>query len=57
MKNDIKKYVSECEVCQSFKYEVASPIYLLQLLPIPLNIWEDLSMNFIIGLSKVKGIS
>ncbi|XP_044477547.1 uncharacterized protein LOC123204809 [Mangifera indica] len=56
MKKDIKKFVVECGVCQKVKYEAASPTGLLQPLPIPTNIWEDISMDFITGLSKIKGV-
>lgn len=55
MKNDVKKFVVECEVCQRAKYEALSSAGLLQPLPVPSKIWEDLSMDFIVGLPKAKG--
>lgn len=55
MKKDIKQFVVECDVCQRVKYEATSPSGLLQPLPIPSNIWEDLSMDFVTGLPRVKG--
>lgn len=55
MKNDVKRFVAECETCQRAKYEAMSSAGLLQPLPIPSKIWDDLSMDFIGGLPKVKG--
>lgn len=55
MKNNVKQFVAEWEVCQRAKYEATSPAGLLQPLLVPSNIWEDLSIDFIFGLSKVKG--
>lgn len=55
MKNDVKKFVAECKVCQRVKYEAMTSASLLQPLSIPSKIWEDLSIYFIVGLSKVRG--
>lgn len=52
MKADIKKYVEECGVCQPNKTVAMAPAGLLQPLPLPDRIWEDLAMNFIEGLPK-----
>src|SRR5579883_867170 len=50
MKREIAKYVAECDTCQRIKashLKVAGP---LQPLPIPSWKWEDISMDFIVGL-------
>lgn len=50
MKKAVRAYVQECEICQRNKGENISPTGLLQPLPIPNQIREDISMNFIEGL-------
>ncbi|KAA0036569.1 ty3-gypsy retrotransposon protein [Cucumis melo var. makuwa] len=55
MKNDVKRYVEQCEVCQRNKTEALSPAGLLQPLPLPNLILEDWTMDFIEGLPKAGG--
>ncbi|MCH86704.1 RNA-directed DNA polymerase (Reverse transcriptase) [Trifolium medium] len=45
MKNAIQEYVRSCDVCQRQKYLASSPGGLLQPLPVPDRIWEDVSMK------------
>jgi hypothetical protein len=52
MKQDICKFVAECEVCQRNKGETVKSPGTLQPLPIPPDIWKDISMDFITGLPK-----
>ncbi|KAD3640227.1 hypothetical protein E3N88_29450 [Mikania micrantha] len=52
-----KKFVRECDVCQRCKASSTVPGGLLQPLDIPKAIWEDLSMDFIVGLLTSKGFN
>ena len=52
MKQDIRNFVVECEVCQCNKGETVKSPGTLQPLPIPPAIWKDISMDFITGLPK-----
>ncbi|KAA0051377.1 T32E20.30 [Cucumis melo var. makuwa] len=57
MKNDIKKYVEQCDICQRNKFEATKPARVLQTLPIPEKILEDWTMNFIEGLPLAGGVN
>ena len=50
MKDDVKKFVIECSICQQAKSANIILARLLQPLPIPNQIWEDIVMDFITGL-------
>ncbi|WVZ17565.1 hypothetical protein V8G54_010547 [Vigna mungo] len=57
MKEQIHKFVQHCSICQQAKYAAVQPAGLLQPLPIPSQIWEDISMDFITGLPVSKGFT
>ena len=53
---DVKQYVKNYYVCQQTKYLTTKPVGLVQPLPILEHVWENLSMDFIIGLPMSKGV-
>jgi hypothetical protein len=54
MKWEIAKYVSECDICQRVKASHLKTVGILQPLPIPSWKWEDISMDFIVGLPNTS---
>jgi hypothetical protein len=55
MKVDVENFVKQCTVCQHAKHSLQHPMGLLQPLPIPAGVWQDLTMDFIEGLPKSDG--
>ncbi|MCH79343.1 hypothetical protein A2U01_0000091, partial [Trifolium medium] len=55
MQKCVRDFVRACDICQRQKYAATTPGGLLQPLPIPNAIWEELSIDFITGLPKSKG--
>ncbi|GAU37038.1 hypothetical protein TSUD_207440 [Trifolium subterraneum] len=55
MQKRVRDFVQACDICQRQKHANTSPGGLLQPLPIPNAIWDELSMDFITGLPKSKG--
>ena len=54
LNRDVRNYIRTRVVCQRNKPDFSSPAGLLQPLPIPNAIWEDISMDFIEGLPKSR---
>jgi transposase InsO family protein len=50
MKRDVMEYVALCDTCQRVKAEHQKPAGLLQPLKIPEWKWEEIRMDFIVGL-------
>ncbi|XP_061355879.1 uncharacterized protein LOC133300369 [Gastrolobium bilobum] len=57
MRKDIKAYVRNCQVCQQFKSPTSAPHGLLQPLPTPEGVFEDLTLDFIVGLPLSHGFT
>jgi hypothetical protein len=51
---EIPKYVSECDICQRVKASHLKTTGVLRPLTIPSWKWEDISMDFIIGLPNTS---
>ena len=52
MKQDISRYVVECDVCRRIKEEHHRPAGTLQPFPIPEWKWDKVSMDFVTGFPK-----
>jgi hypothetical protein len=50
IKHETARYMSECDTCQKVKADYMKPEGLLQPLSIPDWKWDDISMDFIVGL-------
>lgn len=55
MAKDIQNYVRNCDTCQRCKPDLAAYPGLLQPLPIPNKVWDDISLDFIEGLPHSHG--
>src|SRR5262249_18854260 len=54
MKRDIAEFVSKCLVCQQVKAEHQRPSGLMQRLEIPQWKWEEITMDFVVGLPRTQ---
>nr|KAJ0205923.1 hypothetical protein LSAT_V11C500259630 [Lactuca sativa] len=55
LKKEVTKFIKECITCQQTKYSTQQPYGLLQALPIPNQVWEEISMDFITHLPPSNG--
>jgi hypothetical protein len=54
MKKDVAAHVALCDVCQRVKAEHQRPAGLLQPLQVPEWKWEEIGMDFIVGLPRTR---
>ena len=54
MRTNIAEYVAKCDVCRRIKAEHQRPAGLLKPLDIPEWKWDDISMDFIVGLPRTQ---
>jgi hypothetical protein len=54
MKADIARFVAHCDTCQRIKAEHQKPAGLLQPLPISVWKWDEIGMDFVVGLPKTQ---
>lgn len=57
MKTAVHKFITECLICQQAKHMTTLPAGLLQPLPIPTQVWEDVTMDFITDLPLSCGFT
>ena len=55
MREDVHYYVASCIVFQTTKYNTQPPAELLQPLPISSMVWDQVTMDFIVGLPLSRG--
>jgi hypothetical protein len=55
MQKSVQEFVRACDTCQRQKYSATIPGGLIQPLPVPNAVWEELSLDFVTGLPKSKG--
>jgi hypothetical protein len=54
MNRDIAEYVALCDTCRRVKLEHQRPVELLQPLKVPKWKWEEIGMDFIVGLPRTQ---
>ena len=55
MRKDVEHYVRNCHLCRRTKASCQSPFGILKPNPVPDAPWQDLSMDFVVGLPESKG--
>jgi hypothetical protein len=53
MRRDVERFVACCSTCQKAKYRL-NPHGLYMPLPVPSIPWEDISMDFVVGLPRTR---
>ncbi|ETN72937.1 hypothetical protein NECAME_18601, partial [Necator americanus] len=54
MRKDVERYIRNCHACQRSRTSRHAPYGILRPLPIPHRAWEDISMDFVVGLPWSK---
>jgi hypothetical protein len=54
MKHEVAEYVALCDTCQRVKAEHQRPVGILQPLKVPEWKWEEIGMDFIMGLPRTQ---
>lgn len=57
MLKDIKSFIRSCTTCQQVKHVTRKSAGLLQPIPMPTGVWEDLSMDFVTHLPNSHGFT
>jgi hypothetical protein len=55
MKHDVAEYMAQCHKCQQVKAEHQRPAGTLQPLSVPEWKWDQIAMDFVVGLPKAPG--
>ena len=53
MRRDVERFVARCTTCQKAKSQL-NPHGLYLPLPVPSGPWEDISMDFVLGLPRTR---
>jgi hypothetical protein len=57
MRHVVQEFVQVCSICQRNKSEHLLPAGLLLPLPVPMDVWSDISLDFIEALPRMRGKS
>ena len=57
MQQSVISYIAQCTICQQIKSATTVPAGLLQPLPIPESVWDDITMDFITALPVSRGMT